>query len=61
MEWSAEHVIIFTGMGDVDNGDLPMEDALNDQKRINYLQRHIAVIKDSMEYESLRTSSSFLA
>jgi beta-glucosidase/6-phospho-beta-glucosidase/beta-galactosidase len=54
-------VIIFTGMGDVDNGDLPMEDALNDQKRINYLQRHIAVIKDSMEYESLRTSSSFLA
>lgn len=44
--------LFFTGMGDVDHGDLPMEVALDDHKRVHYLQRHIATLKESREYES---------
>jgi hypothetical protein len=29
-----------------------MEDALNDYKRLDYIQRHIATLKESIEYES---------
>ncbi|RLM69395.1 hypothetical protein C2845_PM17G02670 [Panicum miliaceum] len=34
------------GTADVDNGNLSMTDALDDSKRLDYLQRHISVIKD---------------
>ncbi|ONM32568.1 4-hydroxy-7-methoxy-3-oxo-3,4-dihydro-2H-1,4-benzoxazin-2-yl glucoside beta-D-glucosidase 1, chloroplastic-like [Zea mays] len=37
------------GMGDVDHGDLPMEVALDDHKRVHYLQRHIATLKESRD------------
>ncbi|CAD6267979.1 unnamed protein product [Miscanthus lutarioriparius] len=37
------------GMGDVDNGNLPIQVALNDHKRVEYLQRHIATLKESMD------------
>jgi beta-glucosidase/6-phospho-beta-glucosidase/beta-galactosidase len=49
-------------MGDVDNGNLPIQVALNDHKRVEYLQRHIATLKESMEYESIElTSISFFS
>lgn len=41
-------------MGDVDNGNLPMYLALNDFKRVDYLQHHIATLKESMEYENFQ-------
>jgi len=37
------------GMGDIDNGDLSMEAALDDHIRLDYLQRHISVLKDSID------------
>jgi beta-glucosidase len=39
-------------MGDIDKGDLSMEAALDDHTRLDYLQRHISVLKDSIEYVS---------
>jgi beta-glucosidase len=37
-------------MGDIDKGDLSMEAALQDYTRLDYLQRHISVVKESIEY-----------
>ncbi|GJN13500.1 hypothetical protein PR202_gb00212 [Eleusine coracana subsp. coracana] len=38
------------GVGDMDrNGDLPVEKALNDDVRLNYLKDHIAIIKESID------------
>ncbi|PWZ30977.1 hypothetical protein Zm00014a_024128 [Zea mays] len=39
------------GIGDVDTKDkpLPIKDALNDHVRLDYLQRHISVLKDAID------------
>ncbi|TVU51459.1 hypothetical protein EJB05_02891, partial [Eragrostis curvula] len=37
------------GVGDYDDGNLPMEKALNDDVRLNYLKDHIAIVKESID------------
>ncbi|KAL6905874.1 hypothetical protein ACP4OV_003475 [Aristida adscensionis] len=37
------------GVGDIDDGNLLMEDALNDDVRLNYIKEHIAIVKESID------------
>lgn len=52
--WFICCVFLFTGMAEVDLGH-----NLNDQKRIDYLQSHLAALQDSVEYESTCNFISF--
>ena len=47
-------------MGDIDNGDLPKPDALNDHTRLDFIQRHLSVLKQSIEYVSIDLPTSSL-
>ncbi|KAL6641716.1 hypothetical protein ACP70R_019897 [Stipagrostis hirtigluma subsp. patula] len=40
------------GVGDVDEGNLSMEDALNDDVRLTYIKDHIAIVKQSIDMGS---------
>ncbi|GJM87712.1 hypothetical protein PR202_ga03695 [Eleusine coracana subsp. coracana] len=40
------------GVGDQDEGDLSMDNAVNDDVRLNYLNDHIAVVKESIDMGS---------
>jgi beta-glucosidase len=55
-------IFICAGIGDVDTKEkpLPMEAALNDYKRLDYIQRHISTLKESIEYESTLELTSSL-
>jgi beta-glucosidase/6-phospho-beta-glucosidase/beta-galactosidase len=50
--WLSCSVFVCAGIGDIDSKEkpLPVKDALNDHARLDYLQRHISVLKDAIEY-----------
>ncbi|KAK3136373.1 hypothetical protein QOZ80_5BG0432990 [Eleusine coracana subsp. coracana] len=52
-EGSAFKVLFFcAGVGDMDDGTLTPEKAKNDTTRLNYIQEHIAVLKQSIDFGS---------
>lgn len=47
-------------MGDIDKGDVPKPVALEDHTRLDFIQRHLSVLKQSIEYVSIDLPASSL-